>query len=71
MPTLNDNLRHMLKHTTSLIDPADVPKIHELLFLKAVFVWKAQGKMLIKLCKTKGAKSRVREFIRHGKVITN
>lgn len=64
MPTLTQNLRHLLKHTTTVIDRSDLNAIADLRFTKAVFMWEADGKVLLKLCKCKGAENRVRKFIR-------
>ena len=69
MPTLTDNLRHLLKHGTTAIDPSDWDKINDLWWFGAVKRWKSDGKCLLMLTKRKGAKSRVKEFINHNKII--
>ena len=69
MPTLPTRLRRLLTVGTTAIEAHDLQAVNDLIWFKAVIHFEKDGKHILKLTKRKGAKSRVREMIRDGKVI--
>lgn len=66
------SLKKLLKHPTTAIPQAEVNKLHELLYHKAIIplFTNEQGYTILRLGNRKGSKTKIKYFLKYGTVRT-